>query len=396
MLHSYSFSNFQSFADRTDVDLTIKGNSVFTDWMVNDVCGNRVSKLMAVIGHNGSGKTAFLKPIVFLQWFVSQSFSLNESATIPIFKHLLSSNNNSEFKCDFDFQNTLWRYKLTCTPEKVIHESLHKKIGQSYRYIFLRDEGSGTQRYKVKLKGFDLTVKEAEKVRPNSSLIAWAAQYGDQLAKEFVRGNVFTNITVIGRDSMTGQVLSSAAKFFYEWPEFQPWMNKLLTSWDLGLSSVQIQKFQANLHDPTDTDIWIPFGHHQSGNGVFTFSLPFNLESSGTQGAFILLSKLIPVLQNGGLAVIDEFENDLHPHMLEPILDLFANPETNPHNAQLIFSTHAIEVLNLLEKSQIYLVEKDEDCFSSAYRMDSIKEIRPDDNYYAKYMAGAYGAVPNL
>jgi AAA15 family ATPase/GTPase len=124
--------------------------------------------------------------------------------------------------------------------------------------------------------------------------------------------------------------------------------------------------------------------------------LPFNRESNGTQGAFILLSRLLPVLEHGGLAVIDEFENDLHPLMLEPILDLFANPETNPLSAQLIFSTHAIEVLNLVEKSQVMLVEKDEDCLSQAYRLDSIEGIRNDDNFYAKYMAGAYGAVPNL
>jgi len=102
------------------------------------------------------------------------------------------------------------------------------------------------------------------------------------------------------------------------------------------------------------------------------------------------------VLENGGLAVIDEFENDLHPLMLEPILDLFANPETNPQGAQLIFSTHAVEVLNLLEKSQVMLVEKDSNCLSTAYRMDTVEGIRNDDNFYAKYMAGAYGAVPSI
>jgi hypothetical protein len=42
------------------------------------------------------------------------------------------------------------------------------------------------------------------------------------------------------------------------------------------------------------------------------------------------------------------------------------------------------------------LVEKDADCLSQAYRMDSIEGIRNDDNFYAKYLAGTYGAVPNL
>jgi len=110
----------------------------------------------------------------------------------------------------------------------------------------------------------------------------------------------------------------------------------------------------------------------------------------------VLLSHLLPALQNGGIAVIDEFENDLHPHMLEPILGLFASPLTNPHNAQLLFTCHSAEVLNLLHKSQIMLVEKDENCESTAWRLDEMEGVRNDDNFYAKYMAGAYGAVPHL
>jgi AAA15 family ATPase/GTPase len=119
-------------------------------------------------------------------------------------------------------------------------------------------------------------------------------------------------------------------------------------------------------------------------------------ESSGTQSAFVLLSRLLPALADGGLVVIDEFENDLHPHMLEPILNLFANEQTNPHKAQILFTCHAMEVLNVLHKSQVMLVEKSAECESTAWRMDTVKGIRNDDNFYAKYMAGAYGAVPQL
>jgi uncharacterized protein len=135
-------------------------------------------------------------------------------------------------------------------------------------------------------------------------------------------------------------------------------------------------------------------GTHKSKHG--DFQLSFGQESSGTQSAFVLLSKLLPVLEHGGTAVVDEFENDLHPHMLEPILDLFANPKINPHNAQLIFTCHALEVLNVLHKSQVTLVEKDKHCESTSYRLDQVEGIRNDDNLYAKYRAGAYGAVPNL
>src|SRR5699024_1202058 len=98
----------------------------------------------------------------------------------------------------------------------------------------------------------------------------------------------------------------------------------------------------------------------------------------------------------GGLAVIDEMESDLHPHMLAELIDLFISPETNPHNAQLIFSTHSHELLNMLLKQQIVLVEKDEQLNTDAYRLDDVEGVRADDNIYAKYLAGAYGGIPNI
>jgi AAA15 family ATPase/GTPase len=123
--------------------------------------------------------------------------------------------------------------------------------------------------------------------------------------------------------------------------------------------------------------------------------LPFFEESSGTQSAFVLLRVILPVLENGGVAIIDEIDNDLHPHMLPHILELFKFEHTNPHQAQIIFTCHTPEVLNILKKHQSYLVEKI-DQKSEAWRLDNVLGLRTDDNLYAKYMAGALSAVPNL
>jgi len=40
------------------------------------------------------------------------------------------------------------------------------------------------------------------------------------------------------------------------------------------------------------------------------------------------------------------------------------------------------------------LVQKNADCESTASRMDAVEGIRNDDNFYAKYMAGAYAPCP--
>lgn len=141
--------------------------------------------------------------------------------------------------------------------------------------------------------------------------------------------------------------------------------------------------------------MFFPYGQHTVAGKPYP--LPMFLESSGTQRLFILLRWLLPVLSSGSTAIMDEFECDLHPHMIVPILDLFKNPETNPNNAQLFFSCHNIDVLNQLDKTQVVLVEKDgSTCESKVWRLDEMKGVRRDDNLYAKYMAGAYGAVPNI
>jgi hypothetical protein len=205
---------------------------------------------------------------------------------------------------------------------------------------------------------------------------------------------VVTNVNVLGRVPMGDQAVLSAAEYFAANASQRERMSRLLAAWDLGLSGVELQEVTINDPQQPNRKVWIPFGRHHSHETEFR--LPFALESSGTQGAFVLLSRLLQALEIGGLAVIDEFENDLHPHMLEPILDLFANPATNPHHAQLLFTCHAMEVLNLVHKSQVMLVQKNVDCESTASRMDGVEGIRNDDNFYAKYMAGAYGAVPVL
>jgi len=298
--------------------------------------------------------------------------------------------------CEFeamatDSEGRLWRYVLRCTPQRVLHEALYQKR-ERFGYVFVRDWDAQSRRYTVKQQDFGLPAAEARKVRPNVSLISWAAQFGVPLATHLANQRVVSNVNVLGRVPMGDQAVLAAAEHFALHENQKTGMSRLLATWDLGLSGVALGQIPVNDPQQPGRKVWFPFGQHRS-RGV-DFQLPFALESSGTQGAFVLLSRLLQTLEIGGLAVIDEFENDLHPHMLEPILDLFANPATNPNQAQLLFTCHAMEVLNLIHKSQVMLVQKNPGCESSASRLDAVEGIRSDDNFYAKYMAGAYGAVP--
>lgn len=392
VLHRYAFSNFQSFAEPTEVSLQLNMKASPRGWTVESPTGQRLSTVLAAVGPNGAGKTALLKPAVFAAWFMAHSFRLEPDATIPVRPHFSAADAPILLEVDADdAQGVLWRYILHLTPRRVLHEALYRKK-ERFNYIFVRDWNDADETYVIKQQEFGFASSEAKKVRQNASLISTAAQYGVELAARLARAHVSTNINVSGRMHANDFALFRAAQLFAENEELCKQMTRLLAAWDLGLSDVRLQETPITPSQGEARKVWAPFGVHTLTSGI-THELPFPEESSGTQTAFVLLSRLLPTLAEGGLAIIDEFENDLHPHMLEPILDLFANPLTNPHRAQLLFTCHAAEVLNLLHKTQVMLVEK-RDCSSNAWRLDSVGGVRNDDNFYAKYMAGAYGGVP--
>jgi uncharacterized protein len=337
-----------------------------------------------------------LKPLVFGAWFMSNSFHTKPDTPIPIAPHFASVDEPTELEFEAEGPDSrMWRYELHTTRERVLHEALYE-LKERYTYVFVRDWNSKLEKYRIKQQNFDFASKEADRVRPNASLISTAAQYGVELAKYLTDMVVLSNIFDSGRLPYRPEIaLPDAARHFSENAEQQQAMIRLLRSWDLGLSDVQLREIAVQDIGQEVSKVWLPFGVHASRVGK-THELSFVDESSGTQSAFVLLSRLLHALSCGGLAVIDELESDLHPHMIEPILELFANSETNRKKAQLLFTCHSAEVLGLLHKSQIMLVEKNDACESSAWRMDSVKGIRTDDNFYAKYMAGAYGAVPRL
>jgi uncharacterized protein len=398
MLHRYGFSNFQSFAEWTEVDLRLNAKTQQVGWERLSKGGQRLSTAMAVVGANASGKTALLKPLALLEWFVKHSFQAPAEAPLPVVPHfnLPGSPTEMEFEGE-DLDGKLWRYELKLTAERVVHEALFSQKVRGFSYVFIRAWDAPNERYSIRQQGFGMKPAEAIKVRQNASLVATAAQYGVPLALRFQRLHVQTNVLASGRRRFDAESdLPASANYFAADSAARDQMVDLLKAWDLGLSGVELREV-ATRQEPGQEPVRsrFPFGIHANRQGQES-ALSFFEESSGTQSAFFLLSKLLPALLRGGLAVIDEFESDLHPLMLEPILDLFAHEQTNPKGAQILFTCHAMEVLNLLHKSQVTLVEKDANCESSAWRMDEVKDIRNDHNFYAKYMAGAYGAVPNL
>lgn len=394
MLRAFTLQNFQSFREPVRISLELNRHTPEDNRSCISSVGTRLSKAVAVIGANASGKTTLIKSLVFVDWFVKHSFHAKPDDPIPLAVHFSAATEPSAFEVEFEMDGREWRYRLIASAVRVYHESLYTKQSRTFSYVFTREWNLERKRYVVKQQRFGLLQREAEKVRENASLISTAVQYEVELALNLTSANILSNVHALGRQTMDHDQILRASEFYAEHTDIKEKMASLLRQWDLGLADVRVEKHMVTRESGKTEEMHIPFGIHRIGDNEHP--LMFLHESSGTQGAYILLSRILPALQHGGLVIIDELEADLHPHMLTPILDLFFSPRTNPHNAQIIFTCHSIEVLSLLHKAQVVLVEKDGNCESDAWRLDSVKGVRADDNLYAKYMAGAYGAIPQI
>ena len=68
------------------------------------------------------------------------------------------------------------------------------------------------------------------------------------------------------------------------------------------------------------------------------------------------------VLTNGGVLLVDGLERELHPLLVNVVISKFQSKKTNPLGAQIVFTTHDTELLNmeLIRKDQLYFVDKNQ------------------------------------
>jgi hypothetical protein len=142
----------------------------------------------------------------------------------------------------------------------------------------------------------------------------------------------------------------------------------------------------------------IQYQDENSFNQFIPFSL--KMESDGTQKLLALSAPIIETLIKGEILVIDELDNSLHTELAQEIVKLFNSKESNPNNAQLIFTTHDTNLLNqkLFRRDQIWFTQKDIYGASELYSLiDYGRGKTRDDLVLEKnYLNGNFGAVPHI
>jgi AAA15 family ATPase/GTPase len=401
MIHKFTAKNFYSFKDTFHVSFVVNDNTPQKACYVPDI-HQRINTVIANVGPNAAGKTNMLKVLSFFHYLFVHSFEHKPNEDIPFEPYLFTTDKSiaTELSVTFSCNNNLYEYFIVLTKKQILSEKLRKynKSSKQFSTLFTRTWRDNKKEYVYSLMNYNVSsdFKTLVDKRKDASLISTAGQIEHKLSTEIIDywSSFAGNVAQMGKQTDSSDIFE-AAEFYYNYPEIAKKAEGLLTKFDLGLSKLRIDKHTHKSKEGKEETYYIPVVHHIGDKNKYP--LFFYLESSGTQSLFSILSKILPVLEDGGIAILDEFDADLHPHMLSELIDLFLSKEKNPKNAQILFTTNHHEILNKLDKYQIIITEKNrENGTSEVWRLDEIKGVRVDDNYYAKYVIGAYGGIPEL
>ena len=121
----------------------------------------------------------------------------------------------------------------------------------------------------------------------------------------------------------------------------------------------------------------------------------YDSESKGTRTLLSLLIPTLEALAQGSLLVIDELDTSLHPDLARAFVSLFNKEDSNPHGAQLVFSTHDVTLLGsgLIRQDEIWMTDKNREGASEFTPLTDFK-LRSRDDIERAYRHGRFGGVP--
>lgn len=381
VLLEFGIKNFFSFKEGCSISFRLPANCP-----PSIAQGRNFTPVLCIKGANASGKTQILKGLAFLGKFVSQSFLSDPDGPIAV-EPFFYNTEPCSFYAEFMVGKNKYLYELEVTDKEVHRETLYRTKSKKIK-ILERINNRITERIQ------SLAKVDSMSMRTNASIISTARQYQldlPELNEVFhFFASILANVRYEGLRETTTD-LKQVAKFLSDKEDLFGFVKSFISECDVGVSDIQFHVTE----DAEGKKEHIPFFLH-SVNGK---DMPVHAvgESSGTKALFKTLPVYRLVLDAGGVAVLDEFDINLHPHILPKLLALFIDPATNPNNAQLIFTTHNSEIMDSMGRYRTYLVNKEEN-ESFAYRLDEIPGdmLRNDRPILPVYNDGKIGGVPKV
>lgn len=417
MLVEFNVSNFLSIRERASLNLAAAKGLELTNtntFSTETPATPTLLRSAAIYGANAAGKSNFIKALQVMRRLVVQSSTeIQAGEKLPITPFLLdetSAAKPSEFEVTFISQGVRYQYGFAATTERIVEEwLLAYPLGVAQRWIERQyDEQSQTYRWggMGKLTGKKQLWQEA--TRPNALFLSTAMQLNNQqLAPVFSWFANTLHVAGFGRWHPGFSIKTC------EQDKTKQRVIAFLKAADVDIDDIQLDKEKFNPQDLPDgmpeevkrhleeqfkdkPIVQVKTVHTVETGRRILFDL--DDESDGTQKIFALAGPWLDTLENGYVLVIDELHDNLHPLMVRFLVGLFHSQETNPKNAQLVFTTHDTSILNqeVFRRDQIWFCEKDQDQNTTVYPLTDFSPRKNVENLERGYLSGRYGALPYL
>lgn len=387
--------------------------------------GVQALRCAALYGSNAAGKSNILQAMTRFSGIVDRSQrSWNPTGSIPSWEPFalddFSQEGETLFEIDFSIDSKVYVYGFKFNQTSFTEEWLLDQSGARAKTLFRR-KTTGTSVVinfsgkNLGSSGEDLKLLNLARLqtRPNSLFLSSAAQSNVQAISDIFKwiAERFNILKPVETDLryFTAERFSS--------PEQKMYVNELMMAADVGIVDYEVSEVEMpesskkfitalmavmkELGPGVETveESKLPLRHDikmtHKGEGGKLYPLDFSEESSGTRAYFRMLGPILDELRRGGMLLLDELESSLHPLLAKLIVSMFNDPELNPRGAQLIFSTHSTELLDLtlLRRDQIWFVEKSDTGATALISLSSYKQRKGQDVASA-YLNGRFGAVP--
>lgn len=379
MVLEIRLSNMFSFRDEVTLDLQaakiqtkkareLEGNLFSVD-------GEQMLKSVALFGANASGKSNVIKAIRACVNMVRSSHNYNVDTRFAIspFKFEDYANKPSSFYIRFLLNGVEYEYSFSFMHDEIITETLYYYPNGRKSLVFSRDESRGIE--KKDIYEFKTVIKRPFDVADNTSkktlYISRASQMDREIAQKiflFFCNDIVLDYQVANIDSLDNL-----------FKERKEQMLEVLRTADSDIIDFKIQNNAITTFHRTNPSV------------AFDFETE---ESEGTKTLFRMMVRMIGIIHEGKMLLVDEIDNSLHTQLVEFVIGMFNHSD----HAQLIYTTHNTHLLNtdFQRRDQVYFVNKREDGSSDLYSLFDFKDFRDTLDMEKAYLQGRFDAIPYI
>lgn len=402
MLLRFEVSNYRSILDPVELSMIAVDEDRAAARGFEEL-SERVLTVAGIYGPNASGKSTVLEALAWLSFAVRTSLH-SWHDFVPRFPHRFGDGPDrpSTFEADFVVEGVRHGYRLEVDDSAVLYESLHSYPERRRRTLFEREgDDISFRRGTTRVGGIQelltpttLALSAAKRlstldIGAAGDALSWMNALGpkQQGAALFFpsRGDSSTRMLM----PQPGHCMTASGPD----PATRRAFVELLRFADPEIDDVAV--LSDDEPEQADPRRQLRFVRQDDGEPVL---FEFGQESAGTQAWFTLLGPALAALVGGQVLLFDEIDASLHPRLSTRLIELFQDPQTNPHNAQLIFTTHDTSLLGALNRDEVWFTEK---VPGGATRLIALAEfggdrVRRSLNLERAYLQGRFGAIPDV